>query len=173
MDPVICTANPVPTPYAPAPPPSPTTDLPVQPTFTCSTTANLCELVNYLSVQVAATKLQVDLIQRQSVPFAFNIGTVHSGLSGSGSFTIAGLIGLLIQSSTVPAVWGSSTDSPARNIPATVTVAVGTAAGDQDSHFCHLGEEVWLPPGMGAMTKVSYAFRPGCSGAITELLREP
>jgi hypothetical protein len=170
---IICDADPNPAPYAPAPPAVPTTDLPVQPTFPCTTDANICELVNYLSVQVAATKLQVDLIQRQSVPFAFNTGTVHSGLSGSGSFTVAGLIGLLIQSSTVPTAWGSSVDSPARNIPSTVTVAVGTTAGDQDSHFCHLGEEVWLPPGMGAMTKVSYSFRPGCGGAITELKREP
>jgi hypothetical protein len=173
FDPVICTADPNPAPYDPAPPDPPDTDLPVQPTFDCTDTADLCELVNNLVVQVAATKGQVDLIQRQNVPFAYIVGTVHSALTGTGSITVQGLIGLLIQTSTIPAAWGTSTDDPARYIPSPVSVAVGTTDGDQDQHFCHLVEELWFPEDMGAMTRIHYAFRPGCGGAITELKREP
>jgi len=173
LDPVICTANPLPATTVPASPATPPTALPVQPTLACSTTADLCTLVNTIVQQLAEVRLQVDLIQRQDAPVGYVVGTVHSGLTGAGSFTVGSLLGLLIQTSTTPAAWGLSHDTPARNIPEAVTVAVGTADGDQDSHFSNLSEELWFPTDMAAMTKVSYSFRPGCGGAITELLRAP
>jgi hypothetical protein len=148
-------------------------DIPTLPTLACTTTADLCTLVNTLVIQLAQTRGQVDLIQRQVVPFGLIPGTVHSGLTGSGTISVAGLIGLLIGTTVLPASWGSSEDDPARSIPSPVSVAVGTSAGQQDHHFCHLGEELWFPQNMGAMTNVTYAFRQGCGGSITELRREP
>ena len=175
IDPIICVGGgPGTDPYAPAAPDVPgDTSLPVLPSSDCTTTADLCALVNSLMVSVASMRNQIDLIQRQHVPFGYIVGTVHSGLTGSGSFSVAGLIGLLVQTSTAPAGWGTSTDEPARFIPSPVSVAVGDSAGDQDHHYCHSAEELWFPDAMGAMTTVSYAFRPGCGGSITELLREP
>jgi hypothetical protein len=173
MDPVICNADPNPAPTTPVGPGAPDTDIPDAPSLDCSSTADLCELVNSLMQAVASMRQQVDLIQRQNVPFAYTIGTVHSGLTGSGSISVAGLIGLLVQTSTTPAGWGTSTDEPARYIPSPVSVAVGDSHGTQTHHYCHLPEELWFPDDMGAMTHVDYEFRPGCGGAITELRREP
>jgi hypothetical protein len=115
----------------------------------------------------------VTLIQRQAVPFGYIVGTVHSGLTGSGSFTVADILGVLVQVSTVPAYWGVTSDNPHRYVPAPAMVAAGDAAGDQDTHFVHFTEELWFPSAMGAMTRVKYEFKPGCGGAVTELVREP
>lgn len=159
--------------YDPEPPPPPDTDLPPYPTpIGDDCAAELCDLVRQLQIQLAGVRSQVDLIQRQNVPFGYIVSTVHSGLSGSGSFSVAGKLGLLIQTATVPAFWGVSSENPPRYIPSPLAVTVGDAAGDQDHHFCHLVEELWFPTNMGAMTTVSYKFKPGCSGAITELRRE-
>jgi hypothetical protein len=115
----------------------------------------------------------VTLIQRQAVPFGYIVGTVHSGLTGSGSFTVSDILGVLVQVSTIPVYWGVTSDNPHRYVPAPAMVAAGDSAGDQDTHFVHFTEELWFPPAMGAMTRIKYEFKPGCGGAVTELIREP
>jgi len=159
-------------PTEPANPPVPDTDIPIQPVLVCSGD-DLCNLVQQLQVSVTHNRTMIDLIQRQSVPFGYIVGTVHSGLSGSGTLTVQGTLGLLAQLATVPGVWGRSADNPQRYIPAPLNLTVATADGDQDTHWVHFAEELWFPPAAGAMTTIHYKFAPGCNGAITELVREP
>lgn len=173
IDPIICVGGgPGTDPYTPVGPEPPDTSLPVQPSVTCEGN-DLCDLVQNVLAVATHNRTMIDLIQRQAVPFAYIVGTVHSGLSGSGSITVSGILGVLLQLADVPVTWGVSADNPSRYIPAPLSVTVGDSAGDQDTHFAHFAEELWFPTAMGAMTTIRYAFRPGCDGAITELVREP
>ena len=174
LGPIICVGGPpAGAPYAPAQPAVPTITVPDVPLQTSCTTQDLCDSLNRLLAMEVQTRQMVDLIQRQEVPFAYLIGTVHSGLSGSGSISVQGILGLLVQVSTVPAGWGQSADNPQRYIPAPAEVSVGDSAGLQDTHFAHFTEELVFPRYMGTATVVEYQFKPGCGGAITELVREP
>src|SRR5207249_2435380 len=157
----------------PSDPPVPGITTPDFPLETACSTQDICNLIQQTLQSVTLLRSMVDLVQRQNAPFGYVVGTVHSGLSGSGSFTVSDILGLLVQVSTVPAKWGLSSDNPVRYIPAPAMVAVGTADGDQDTHFVHFTEELLFPTAMGAMTKVTYEFKPGCGGAITELVKEP
>jgi hypothetical protein len=168
--PIACATDSAP--YAPDPPPTPAPGLPDYPLITCEE-GDICILLQQLRAELTQQKTLITLIQRQAVPFAYIVGTVHSGLTGNGTFNVAGILGLLVQVSTVPAAWGISADNPQRYIPAPAMVAPGDSAGDQDTHFVHFSEELWFPTAMGAMTHVRYEFKPGCGGAITELVREP
>jgi hypothetical protein len=168
--PILCVGA---APTRPAAPPVPVLTIPDFPTETSCTTQDVCNLAQQLLSSVTMIRSMVDLIQRQGVPFGYVVGTVHSGLSGSGTIAVSDILGLLVQVSTIPIHWGLSSDNPQRYIPAPAMVAVGTLAGDQDTHFVHFTEEMVFPPAMGAMTTVRYEFKPGCGGAITELIREP
>jgi len=173
IDAVVCQSpGPDPQPTDPADPAQPATDLPDIPILTCSGN-DVCQLIQQLQASVTHNRTMIDLIQRQAVPFGYIVGTVHSGLSGSGSLTVQGTLGLLAQLATVPGVWGRSADNPQRYIPAPLNLTVATSDGDQDTHWVHFAEELWFPPAAGAMTTIHYKFAPGCNGAITELLREP
>ena len=171
MVPVICSGA-IATPPTATTQPTQPTDLILPTSWSCTTTADLCTRLQQLSDRLDWLRRDVTLIQRQAVPFAYVVGTVHSGLTGSGTLTVQGLLGLLVQVATVPSHWGSSSDFPTRYIPAPAMVSAGDAAGDQDTHFCHFAEELVFPTNMGLCTSVKYEFKPGCGGAITELVRE-
>jgi len=170
VQPILCVAA---GPTSPGQPPVPSLTTPDFPMEGSCTTQDLCDLLQQTLQSVTMLRTMVDLIQRQEVPFAYITGTVHSGLTGDGSFSVSDILGLLVQVSTVPPKWGLSSDNPARYIPAPAMVSVGTVNGDQDTHFVHFTEELYFPEAMGAMTKVTYQFKPGVHGAITELVREP
>lgn len=170
IQPILCVAA---SPTPPGAPPVPTITTPPFPTESACTTQDVCDLVQQLLQSVTLLRTMVDLIQRQEVPFGYILGTTHPGLTGSGTISVQGLLGLAVHLSTVPGFWGLSSDYPQRYIPAPATTAVGTANGDQDTHFFHLTDELWFPVDMGAMTHVRYEFKPGCVGSITELIREP
>ena len=174
LGPIICTGGSPPgAPYPPAPPAVPPITVPDVPKEAGCTIQDVCDLVQRLIALVSQERQLVELVQRQGVPFGYIAGPAHAGLVGRASFGIADLIGVRIQLTTVPAHWGVSADNPSRYIPAPLTLAVGDVYGAQDTHFAHLAGELWFPPAMGAMTKLSYEFRPGCIGTITELVREP
>jgi hypothetical protein len=159
-------------PYTPDPPPVPDVTLPDYPLLECEE-GDICILLQQLRAELTQQKTLITLIQRQAVPFAWITGTVHSGLTGSGSFTVQGILGLRVTYTTVPSYWGISSDNPNRYIPAPGSIAFAfTAGGSEDTHWINVVDQVVLQLGDATPTLVRYHFKPGVTATITELVRE-
>lgn len=177
MDPQVCldtSAGPGGSSF-PAPPAlSPPSGFPSVPAApTCSTNQDVCNALNAISQKLDWMRLQVDLIQRQGVPFGYVLGTLHSGLTGTGSLTVQDTLGAIVNLTTVPSTWGKSSDNPRRYIPAPASIAIGTVDGLQDTNWVNLPTELIMPTGQGVATRIYYRFAPGVTGSIQEVNREP
>jgi hypothetical protein len=179
--PTFCQCTPgSPTPVSPPvivqPPPTGAPPGPLA-TFTCDT-EDLCAKVQALTLAVSALAQSqasmaslVTLIQRQSVPFAYVPGTLHSGLSGSGTITITDCLGLSVNATSIP-TWLSATMAPVNSYYRLGEISLGTSDGwirrmvvTHDPHlFLDLDAD---------LTTVGYLFEPGVVANIQELVREP
>jgi hypothetical protein len=92
-------------------------------------------------------------------------------LTGSGQFGVQGLLGLIVNLTTLPAWIGNAAGVPPTNFDAGF-VTVGTAGGWQRSVRLEHNPTLVLPID-GAETLVGYTLRPGAVATITELVREP
>jgi hypothetical protein len=110
-------------------------------------------------------------VQRFGVPFGYISGTVHSGLTGDGHFTIADQIGLLVEVTTVPSRVTEIAGDPIIVFDVG-SIAIGTADGWNQRKEIRHAQWVWLPTGMQAMTKVGYSVPSDCVVKITELQAE-
>jgi hypothetical protein len=115
---------------------------------------------------------QVNLIQRQGVPFGYIPQAVHSGLSGAGTIDITGLIGAAVTVTTIPASYGREGSSPTVYFEMGF-VTFGTPDGYPSSYRVDKVNNVYLPTRCGAYTVLSYDLAPGVVVTITELAREP
>lgn len=115
----------------------------------------------------------VTIMQRQSAPFGYLAGAVHSGLTGQDSFAVTGLIGVAVSLTTVPSpMIGMSDDNP------DVLWRAGSItwqAGDGSRHreWIERVEHLSLPTLAGVYTSIAFALAPGVVATITELEREP
>jgi hypothetical protein len=170
-----------PAPLSPPPPvPVPPNSTATPPTYTpvgCDT-LDICAMLNTLSLQVGSLQQQVAIlnplltfVQRQGVPAAYVPGTLHSGLSGSGTIAIASVLGLSVQVSTIPS-YLSSDMAPVQSWFKFGELSWGTAEGWQArrvvTHNPHLFLELDAD-----LTTVAYLFLPGVVANILELVREP
>jgi hypothetical protein len=122
--------------------------------------------------QLGAVLQMVTLLQRRLSPFAYIPGAVHSGLSGQGTFTINGLIGLKIAITTVPASYGEAVAEPTfRFLDSWVSVL--TSDGLIDERRITALAQVWTPRIASESTVWGYSFGPGIVASITELEAEP
>lgn len=112
------------------------------------------------------------LQQRGNLPFAYLLGTVHSGLSGNGELSVQGLLGLLVTVTTLPGRAGLVVGDPDSHFDIG-WVAVGTDDGWMDSRRVRYTGQLWLPRDMSAMTLVGYSIPPDVVVDITEVTREP
>jgi hypothetical protein len=87
----------------PPPPPAPPPGFPAPPVLSCTTIPDICAALTTLSRNIDHVKTAVDLLQRYRLPFAYSPGTRHTGLSGSGSFHIGGLVGVQVYVTAPPA----------------------------------------------------------------------
>lgn len=115
---------------------------------------------------------QVSLIQRQAVPFGYVPGTVHSALSGAGSFSIQGILGAKVDVTTLPSSYGRSGTNPTEYFDLGF-VSFGTADGWPTSYRLEHDPTMMLPARCGLYTDLEYDLAPGVVVTITELLREP
>jgi len=113
----------------------------------------------------------VTLIQRQSVPFAYVPGAVHTAISGAGAIAVSGLIGALIDVTTLPASYGSRGTSPAEHFDLGF-LAWGTTDGYPSSVRLEHDPQLSLPARCSAFTELAYDLSPGVVVTITELHRE-
>lgn len=138
---------------------------------------DLCTILNQIFRQQAATNQQlqllrqdVTLIQRQKVPFAYIGSTVHPGLTGSGHFTVQGLLGVRVELTTIPAGIGETSDDPLILLRAG-WIATGTADGWRRSvPVSHSPLWVDVEPDD---TRIGYTFVAGVVATIEEFVREP
>jgi hypothetical protein len=170
--PILCVGGGPSDPYAPDPPPPPDVTLPDYPLLECEE-GDICILLQQLRAELTQQKTLITLIQRQAVPFAWITGTAHSGLTGTGSFSVQGILGLRVTYTAVPSYWGISSDNPNRYIPAPGSVAFAFAAGgSEDTRWVNVDDQVILQLGDATATQVRYHFKPGITATVTELLRE-
>lgn len=112
------------------------------------------------------------LIQRQTAPFGYVPGTVHSALTGSGQLAVSDLIGAKILMTTIPAYSGQQAGDPTEYFDVG-WFAWGTADGFQERQFLTHAPQLSFPAAPGAQTLLGYSWNPGVVVEITELLREP
>jgi hypothetical protein len=144
---------------------------PDKPVGLCSTD-DICAALNDVNRKLIALQELVTLMQRFSVPFGVIPGTVHTGLSGRGSFTIDRLIGLSL---VVTAHTPSRPDLEGN--PAYVWdqgwVSVVDGDGLIQEKRVSQTRLTWLPSHMALGVTVGYDFRPGTVVDVTELHAEP
>jgi hypothetical protein len=123
--------------------------------------------------ELAIMKQQIDLIQRQAVPFATIDGTLHSSLTGAGELSVQGLIGARIAIVDSLAGTVGVTAGEPETLHGTGWIRWGDDVGWLDREF--LTSEVTLstPAAAGAMTRLGYSLPPGVEIDIIELEREP
>lgn len=135
------------------------------------TTQQPCCPPDQISTGLLTQILQlVTLMQRQAVPFATVHGTVHSGLTGDGSFSVQGILGLSVSVTTLPSRAGAVVGHP-NTIFDVGWVNVGTADGYGPRHFVEANPFL-VGPIAGDATVVGYSIPADVVLEITELVRE-
>jgi len=143
------------------------------PCIPCPPDPFLMGAINRISQELSYMRGQIDLIQRQAVPFAYVPGELHEDLTDAGEFSVTGLIGARV---TITATFPSSIGVEAGN-PEHLFGAGWIQWGNADGYSAR----VWLdqvdtlsfPDAAGAYTLLAYSLPPGVVVSILELEREP
>lgn len=114
----------------------------------------------------------VTLIQRQQVPFAYNVGPLHAGLTGNGQLDVQGLLGVKIVPTTIPPGMGSEIGDP-DELWLESWITWGNADGWTEREWLRHAPHISLPSFAGQFTKLGYTFAPGMACDVYELVREP
>lgn len=113
----------------------------------------------------------VTLIQRQNAPFAYVFGPVHSGLSGTGTIDVQGVLGLLLNTS-VPDRAGRDAGTPVQVFECG-WINLATDDGYTERFFVANDSQLIIPRAAGIFTHIGYTFPDDVTCTVTELLREP
>lgn len=169
---------PPPVPYPPPYVPPPPSGIPLPPGPIVCDGADLCATLNAIMAlqrtmlaQLAYVRTDVQLIQRQAVPFSYLVSTSHAGLSGNGQIAVQGLIGVSIDFTTIPGHLGLSSGNPDAHL-FLGWLNLGTAHGWQRAHHLVDQPTLRLPIG-GEISLIGYSLEAGVVATITELVREP
>lgn len=137
----------------------------------CTSLNRIMNMLSMMNVQIGATRADVTLIQRQHVPFASRHGRTFSGLDGSDTLAVQGILGLSVAVTAAPAYLSSDMDTLARSSYFYGWLNLGTSDGwlrkVKLTHNPHLLLEIG-----GDVTRVEYHFNEGVEANITEILRE-
>lgn len=125
-----------------------------------------------LSNAIAELNTLVTLIQRQAVPFAYNLSTVHPGLTGSGQISVADILGAKVIPASIPPSAGLEVGDP-DSLWLDSWIRWGNADGWQQREFLTAAPFISMPQYAGQWTRLGYTLRAGLSVDITELVREP
>jgi hypothetical protein len=114
----------------------------------------------------------VTLVQRQAAPFGYIAGAQHVGLSGNGEIAVQGLLGVLLELTTIPAWVGVDDGTPDVLFDAG-WINWGNADGYSSRELLRAESFLSLPAAAGQYTKLAYSLSSGVVATITELEREP
>lgn len=167
---------------APLPPPPASSSQPAgwpsQPTLPCSDT-DLCSALVAIQAQLQAMQTSIvdtlgltTAIQRFRVPFAYIGGKQHTGLTGTGSFTISRLVGLQVVVSSVP----QSLRTLAGNPPYLWDVgwmSVSDGGGMLQQRRIARQSMVWIPDQTQDATLFGWFVNDGFTIDVVELEPEP
>jgi hypothetical protein len=127
-------------------------------------------------VSTAATLNAIlDLVrsmQRQAVPFGYVKSTVHSGLTGTGTFAVSRLLGLEMQVTAFPATKRQLSGNP-NYVMDLGWLSVSEVDGMIQEKRVAQANYVWLPPAMQLADHINYFLQPGVTATITEIQPEP
>jgi hypothetical protein len=165
--PVVCASGAT----TPASPPVPTLTTPNFPLEASCTTQDVCDLIQQTLQSVTLLRSMVDLVQRRLLPFAWILGTPHTGLTGTGVISVQDVLGADV-SMTVPGGWGSTAETPRRLIPSAGSLQGSDGTSYSDNFQLHYEHEL-IFFGQSWSTGIRYNFRPGVTATLTPLLPEP
>lgn len=115
---------------------------------------------------------QVNLIQRQAVPFAYLASTAHAGLTGHGNLEISGLVGVAVTVTVNPGNLGQADGTP--NVYFDMGfLTFGSEDGYDQSVRLNRLSQVVFPARCSVFTDLGYTLHDGVTVTITELVREP
>jgi len=112
------------------------------------------------------------LVQRQAAPFGYVYGTNHTGLTGTGSISVADLIGVSVDVTTTPGYIGEEAGTPIE-LFGIGFITLGTTDGYETSRRIDHDGTLFLPHAAGVYTTIGYTLNPGVVVDIRELVREP
>lgn len=130
-------------------------------------------VVDPISQQLLETILRnVELLQRQLIPFAFITGASHS-ISGSGEIALSHpIVGIDLQVTAIPSSYGQMDGDPITYFDlGFINIAAGDAWSDQ--RVVGNDRVLWLPRAMSSATTIGYSLAPGVTATLVELEREP
>ena len=113
----------------------------------------------------------VTLMQRQSVPFAYVPGALHTGLSGNGELAVQGLIGAKI-TAAVPGRAGLDLGNP-DTVYDIGWINWGNADGFIPREKLVTSPQLSFPSLAGNYTRLGYSIPSDVTISIRELVREP
>ena len=135
-------------------------------------TAGCCPPDPLISGQIDLILQMVTLLQRQVAPFAYVYGANHTALSGQGSISVTGLIGVSVDVTTTPAGTSSEDGVPVQYFDLGY-VTLGTADGYSTSRRIDHDGTLFVPASAGLYTLIGYTLGAGVVADIRELVREP
>jgi hypothetical protein len=155
-----------PYPYVPPALTAPPTGYPTGPVAaTCSSSQDVCNALQLVADKIAMIKAQVDVIQKQGVPFGYTKGTGIS-MAGVGSTPVVEPLGVAVSMNN-PAWVGGYHDNPATTWNAG-TLSFETADGATESVPLRHADELFL--GVPAfITAVAWSLPSGVTGTLYPL----
>ena len=165
IQPILC-ANVTTPPVAPVVPTQPA-DLPVPPAWGCTTIGDVC-----VRLQQIDEKLDWLIRTEPSVTSSsLAEGAIHAGLTGSGTLSVSGILGVRVLLTFIPSPYGSHPGTP------TLHFGLGridwqTAEGWQGRRYLSDSplEQLFAAPAVNA---VGYTLASGVVATITELVKGP
>jgi hypothetical protein len=124
-----------------------------------------------LTANVSYARRDIQIIQRQGVPFAYIPGPAFTDLSGNGELAVSDILALSVQSTTVPPGLGIISTDPTE-YRFLGRLSFGTADGwlrqVMISHNPHL-----VLPVEGPVTRIGYSLQAGVVANIQTFVAEP
>lgn len=111
------------------------------------------------------------LLQRYILPFAYQLGAAHSGLSDKGSFAVSRLLGIKVELTTIPPSYGLSEGEPDFHFQVG-WMSMMTGDGVIQEQKISFQTQVWQPPLFAQALTFGYSLNPGLVATFTELEAE-
>lgn len=138
----------------------------------CPPDPNIANLIALLQADLTNVRTQVDLIQRQAVPFAYIEQTAVTGLTGHGHLNVTGLIGCIVAIEDLPNDAGL-VDGDTQEVYADSWINWSVGSDTSPREWIRGFSQLSMPRNAGVFTRISYTLRPGVVVSITPLVREP
>lgn len=165
IQPLLCTSGAV----APTTPvvPSEPDDLPVPPPWSCATVSDVCVRLQQISERLDWLIRSEPSVTNSSLAE----GTVHAGLTGTGTLVVSGILGVRVLLTTIPPQYGGTVGTP------TLHFGLGrvdwmTAEGWTGRRYLSDTplEQVFTTP---SVSSIGYSLAGGIVATIVELVKGP